>query len=176
MDIINSIDADRVMFVPDANLGSWVQDYTDKELILWEGYCHVHHRVSVEGILRVKAVHENAFMIAHPECRYEVTQMADVVCSTSKMKQAAEQAEPDTIIVVTEGGILHRLKDEVPDKTFVLASSKLVCSYMKENTPELLFETLELGNNEILLSKDIMKKASLPLERMLELTAGGGQS
>lgn len=170
--VVNAIDSDTVIFAPDANLGSFVQQHTRKKLLFWDGHCIVHQRVLVEEILQIKAVHENALIIAHPECQPDVVGMADVVCSTSRMIPEAKNAPENTIIIVTEKGMLHPLKKAVPNKQFILASPKLVCRDMKKTTLELVLRALETGQPAIEVDPEIARQALIPLERMLAIGAG----
>ncbi len=170
--VVNAIDSDTVIFAPDANLGSFVQQHTRKKLLLWDGYCIVHQRVLVEEILQIKAVHEDALVIAHPECQPDVAGIADVVCSTSRMIPEARNAPGDTVIIVTEEGMLHPLKKAVPNKQFILASPKLVCRDMKKITLELVLKALKTGQPAVEVDPEIAKQALIPLERMLAIGAG----
>ncbi|MCK5879904.1 MAG: quinolinate synthase NadA [Holophagae bacterium] len=170
--VVNAIDSDTVIFAPDANLGSFVQQHTRKKLLLWDGYCIVHQRVLVEEILQIKAVHENALVIAHPECQPDVAGIADVVCSTSRMIPEARNAPGNTVIIVTEEGMLHPLKKAVPEKYFILASTKLVCRDMKKITLELVLEALKTGRPAVEVDPETAKQALIPLKRMLAIGAG----
>jgi len=170
--LVNSIDSDTIIFTPDGNLGAFVQTQTDKKMILWDGYCIVHHRVLVEDIIRIKAIYEDAWVIAHPECQPEVVEMADVVCSTSRMLVESQQAPFKTIIVVTEEGMRHPLQKAAPDKEFVLATPKLVCRNMKKTTLDKVLTALETEGPEIHVDPEIAKRALIPLERMLAVGAG----
>ncbi len=170
--VVNAIDSDIVIFAPDANLGSFVQQHTRKKLLLWDGHCIVHQRVLVEEILQVKAIHEGALVIAHPECQPDVVGMADVVCSTSKMIPESKAAPGDTVIIVTEEGMLHPLKKAVPEKHFILASPKLICRNMKKITLENVLKVLESGENTVNVDPMTAKRAMVPLERMLAISAG----
>ncbi|NOZ13275.1 MAG: quinolinate synthase NadA [Acidobacteria bacterium] len=169
--VVNAIDSDTVIFAPDANLGSFVQQHTRKKLLLWDGHCIVHQRVLVEEILQIKAVHDNAPVIAHPECQPDVVGMADVVCSTSRMIPESKNAPGDTVIIVTEAGMLHPLKKAVPEKHFILASPKLICRNMKKITLNNVLEVLETGRNSIHVDPITAKQAMIPLSRMLSIGA-----
>ncbi len=167
--VVNAIDSDKVIFIPDSNLGSYVQQFTDKELILWDGHCTVHHRVNVEDILRMKALYEDAFVICHPECRPEVVEVCDVACSTSKMIEEAKKTDKKTIILVTEEGMKNRVEKEVKDKLIVIASPKLMCVNMKKTKLQHVYEALALEQTEIKVEEHIRQKALIPLQRMLEI-------
>ncbi len=169
VEIVNAINSDTIIFLPDSNLGSFVQMHTEKDIILWDGHCPIHHKVNVEDIIRIKAVYENAFLICHPECRPEVIEICDSVCSTSKMIEEAKKTDKKTIILVTEEGMRHRLKKEITDKLIVVASPKLMCTDMKKTKIQHIYEALELEQTEIKIEKEIAEKAIIPLERMLKI-------
>ena len=170
--VVNAIDSETVIFAPDANLGHFVQQHTQKKLLLWDGHCIVHQRVLVEEILQIKAVHEDALVIAHPECQPDVVGIADVVCSTSGMIPESRKAPGNIVIIVTEEGMLHPLKKAVPDKQFILASPKLVCRNMKKITLELVLEAIETGKHAVEVDPATAKQAIIPLKRMLAIGAG----
>ncbi len=169
VDVVNSIDSDEVIFIPDSNLGSFVQEKTDKKLILWDGHCTVHHRVNVEDILRIKAIYDDPYVICHPECRPEVVEACDVACSTSKMIEEAKKTDKKIVILVTEEGMRHRIEKEVKDKLIVIASPKLMCVNMKKTKLQHVYEALALEQTEIKVDKEIREKALIPLKRMLEI-------
>ena len=170
--LVDSIDSDIIIFTPDANLGSYVQSQTDKTVILWDGYCIVHHRILVEDILHIKAVYENSWVITHPECQPEVVDISDVVCSTSQMIIESKKAPTDTIIIVTEEGMRHPLQKAVPEKRFILASPKLVCRNMKKTTLDRLWTALDTEGPEIFVDPETAKQARIPLERMIAVGTG----
>ncbi len=167
--IVNSINSEKIIFIPDSNLGSYVQEQTDKKLILWDGHCTVHHRVNVEDILRIKAIYEDSFVICHPECRPEVVEVCDIACSTSQMIEEAKKTDKKTVILVTEEGMKHRIEKEVKDKLIVIASPKLMCVNMKKTKLQHVYEALTLEQTEIKVEKNIREKALIPLKRMLEI-------
>ncbi len=169
VDIVNAIDSEKVIFIPDSNLGSFVQEKTDKKLILWDGHCNVHNRVNVEDILRMKALYEDAYVVCHPECRPEVVESCDIACSTSKMIEVAKETDRKTIILVTEEGMRHRLEREVKGKLIAVASPKLMCIDMKKTGLQHVYEALALDQVEVKVSKEITEKALVPLKRMLEI-------
>ncbi len=181
LEVVESLEGDRILFTPDGNLANYVQQFTRKQIIPWNGYCIVHHRVMVEDIIQIKAIYDDAWVIAHPECQPEVVEMADVVCSTSKMVPESRNAPTDTIIVVTEEGMRHPLQKAVPEKQFVLATPKLVCRNMKKTTLEHVRDALSRQKPEITVDPEISRKAMIPLQRMLDVGAGkvarkGGQT
>jgi quinolinate synthase len=169
--IVNSLDADEVLFGPDMNLGAWVQARTAKRLILWKGYCATHAWVSVEDVLRAKREHPGAPVMAHPECGPGVTALADHVCSTSGMLAFARSSPADEFIVLTEAGILHRLVRDNPGKKFHLGSKRLFCPNMKMTTLASVAESLDRMQHEIRVEEEVRGRAARALTRMLEACA-----
>lgn len=168
--IVNAIESDEVLFGPDMNLGAYVQERTRKKLIIWKGYCATHAWVKPEEILTARSGHPGAKVIAHPECASEVLRHADHVCSTSGMSLYARESDASEFIVVTEGGMLHRLKKENPGKRFYLASRRLLCPNMKMTTLDSVVGALERMEHRVCVSEDIRRRASAALERMLEVS------
>lgn len=166
--IVNSVEGERVIFVPDKNLGSYVAERTNKEVILWDGFCNTHYRIRPEEVKRVKERYLEAPIIIHPECDPEVVAQADFVDSTAGMLRFARETEADTIIIGTEQGIIHRLQQENPDKKFYLLSQHLVCPNMKKINLEKVLNSLEKQETIIELSEEIREKAFNALNRMLE--------
>lgn len=171
--IVNSMESDEVLFGPDMNLGAYVQGRTRKKLIIWKGYCATHAWVRYEEISAAKREHPGAKVIAHPECMPEVLSLADHVCSTSGMSAYAHESDASEFIIVTEGGMLHRLKKENPEKRFYLASKRLLCPNMKMTTLDSVAGALERMEHRVSVSEDIRRRASAALERMLELSSKG---
>jgi len=172
LQVVESMDSDTVIMTPDAHLAAFVAKQTEKTIIPWNGYCIVHHRVMVEDILRVKALYDDTFVIAHPECQEEVTDIADVVCSTSRMLVEAARSRATTIIVVTEEGMLHRLRAAAPGKQFVLATPKLVCRNMKKTTLAHVRQALEPDAPGISVDAAVAAGALRALDRMLAIGTG----
>lgn len=171
--IVNRIPADReILFVPDQNLGQWVAARTGRRMRLWPGSCYAHVQFTPAALLRAKAAHPGAPVVAHPECTEAVRDLADEVCSTEKMVAWAKAQSSPTLIVTTESGMIHRLRREVPGKTFVAAPTDRCscneCRYMKMNTLQKVRDCLVNGGPEIHLEESIRKAAEVPLRRMLE--------
>jgi len=171
--IVEKVPADReILFVPDQNLGQWVAQKTRRKLRLWPGSCYAHVLFTTRAIEKIKLKHPGAPVIAHPECVQSVRDLADEVCSTEKMIAFCQSNPADTFIVVTESGMLHRLHREIPGKTFIAGpTDKCACSdcrYMKLNTLEKLRDCLKNLAPKIELPADIMEKARMPIQRMLE--------
>lgn len=167
--IVDKIPSDIIIFTPDANVGAWVQSKVEKRIVFWDGYCPVHNRVLIEDIIRLKAVYEDSFVISHPECRLEVTDIADLVCSFDEIQSHLKDIVEENIIITTEKGMLNTLKNYAPDKNFILASHKLFCKNIIKSTAENLFETIELEQSEVVLETKIIKNARKTIDSMYKL-------
>jgi len=168
--VAENIDSDKILFVPDKNLGHYVSRFVKKSFIFWKGFCPTHQRLTIEDIKRKKDEYPDAKVLVHPECRPEVVDLADKALSTSGIIKFCKEDSSKIFIIGTEEGILHRLKNENPEKTFILASDGLICPNMKLTTLEDLYNSLLNLTPEITLSDDIIEKAKRSLERMYELT------
>jgi quinolinate synthase len=173
--IVRAAPKDRnILFVPDQNLGAWVMERTGREMDLWQGTCYVHVEFTARSISRIREEFPNAPVVAHPECTYAVRMLADEVCSTEKMVAFCKNSPAREIIVVTEAGMLHRLKKEIPGKTFIPGPTENCfcgeCRYMKMNTLEKAYDALLNMEPEITLPEEIRARAELPILRMLELS------
>jgi quinolinate synthase len=167
--VVESISAPEVLFLPDRNLGAWVARHTEKKLHLWNGYCPTHQRITADEIRELKAAHPEAAVMVHPECRPEVIDLADAVLSTSGMLRYARETSAPTIIVGTEVGLLHRLRQENPAKQFLPASPRAVCPNMKLNTLEKILWALEENVHRIVIPEEIRVPAKRAIDRMLEI-------
>ncbi len=172
--VVNSIPKEkRILFVPDQNLGQWVMAQTGRELILWPGSCEVHVLFTHKAIFELKQKHPAAKIVAHPECLAAVRMLADEVCSTEKMISYCRTSPAKEFIIVTEVGMLHRLRKEVPGKTFIPGPTDTCncseCPYMKKNTLANAVAALENMAPEIILPEDIRRQALTPIERMLAI-------
>lgn len=163
-----------ILFVPDQNLGAWVMEQTGRKMDLWQGACYVHVEFTRDRIEQLRESHPDAAVVAHPECTYAVRMLADEVCSTEKMVDFARRTPASSIIVVTESGMLHRLRREVPEKTFLAGPTDTCrcadCRYMKLNTMEKLHDALLNMEPEVTLDEDVRQRAEKPILRMLELS------
>ncbi|MCF7886398.1 MAG: quinolinate synthase NadA [Candidatus Marinimicrobia bacterium] len=168
--VVKNIDADKIIFTPDKNLGFWVKRFVDKEMILWDGFCYVHHRITPEDIKKSKQKMPEASVIVHPECRPEVADLADRVESTGGMVKFARETEAKKIIVGTESGILHRLKKESPDKEFYTAGPPRICQNMKKITLESVLKALQKVQYKIEVPEKIAKPAKITLDKMLNFS------
>ncbi len=168
VEVVESLPDRRLLFLPDKNLGHWVQRHTSKEIILWEGHCPTHQRIMTQDVMRLKARHPKAAVMVHPECTPEVIDLADQVLSTGGMIRWARRADADEIIVGTEVGLIHRLKKENPDKTFHPISMLSTCPNMKRITLEKVAWALEDEQYPIEVPEEIAARARRAIERMLE--------
>jgi len=169
--VVRSLKEKDVIFVPDKNLGRYVQSQLpDKNIILWEGFCPTHIRVQEEDVLRAKDQHKGAEVLAHPECNPEVLALADHICSTAGMFTYARKSQAKEFIIATESGMLYKLHKENPGKRFYLPTPHLVCANMKLITLGWVAHSLEKMVYEIKVSPEIRDKAKKTLDRMLAVT------
>jgi quinolinate synthase len=166
--VVNAISSDRVIFVPDRNLGSYVASRTKKEIILGNGYCPTHEKITAADIAAAKQLHPNAEVVAHPECRPDVVALADKVFSTSGMCEYAKESSAKEMIVSTEVGILYRLRRDNPEKSFYPANERALCPNMKKNTLEKVLWALEDMKYEVRVTDEVREKSRLAIEKMLE--------
>jgi quinolinate synthase len=174
--IVQAAPRDRnILFVPDQNLGAWVTEKTGRKLELWKGNCYVHVEFTRAAIERIKVQYPNAKVVAHPECTYAVRLLADEVCSTERMIGYCKDSPAREFIIVTESGMLHRLRREAPEKIFIPGPTEACacadCRFMKMNTLEKLHDCLLNLEPEIVLPEHIRARAERPIRRMLELSA-----
>lgn len=176
--IVESFPADeKLIFGPDRNLGGYINSITGRNMLLWDGACHVHEKFSVEKILALKKEHPNAQVLAHPECKKEVLAVADKVGSTAALLKHAINSDCNEFIVATESGILHEMRKNGQGKTFIPAPPAESgcacneCDYMRLNTIKKLYNTLKYELPEVTVDAAIAKKAIQPIEKMLEISA-----
>lgn len=175
--VVSAIPEDKeILFVPDFYLGSYVQMKTGrKNITIWKGYCHVHVMIKSERLAQLKKEHDKAELLMHPECGCLTKSMeyADQILSTEGMVQYVRQSKAPEFIVATETGILHKMQKENPEKQFIPATNQAVCNYMKQNTLEKIVLSLERMQYEIKVPDSVRKRAILPIERMLQVSANG---
>jgi quinolinate synthase len=169
LQVVASLREAEVLFVPDRNLGHYVASQLGKELLLWEGCCVTHQRVTVADVSRARAAYPDAPVFVHPECPPEVVAVADYVSSTSGILAYARQTRATRIIIGTEMGILHQLKQQNPDKEFFLLSDGLICPNMKLTTLAKVAQALETLEPRVMVPEDIRERASRSLTRMLAI-------
>jgi quinolinate synthase len=176
--IIESLPAnEKIIFGPDRNLGNYIKSLTGRDILVWNGTCHVHEAFSLEAILKLKKEHKGSKLIAHPECEMPVRLAADYIGSTSGLLSFISSDEGKTYIVATEPGIIHQMKKAQPGKEFIPAPpidstcGCSECNFMKMITVEKIYKSLKFEVPEINVNSGIIKRAVLPIKRMLEISA-----
>ena len=165
----------KIIFGPDRNLGNYINSVTGRNMLLWDGACHVHEQFSLDKLIELKKQYPNAKTLAHPECKQQIVNLADVVGSTQALLNYATNSQDDIFIVATESGILHEMKKQNPNKTFIPLPTDdnnkcNECNYMRMNTLEKLYNCLLNETNEIIVDENISKKAIKSINRMLEMS------
>jgi len=173
-DVVKSIDAkEKIIFVPDKNLGQVTKERTGRDMVLWPGYCPTHVFATAENVKKNQAEHPVAIVLAHPECPVEVRNCADELLSTGQMLKFVRGSDKKEFIIATEIGIIHTLKKQNPDKVFYAASEKFICPNMKKITLEKVLFSLEDNKFIIKVPDDIAQKARKALERMVAVLPKG---
>lgn len=167
--IVNSLPDKRVLFLPDRNLGHWVQRHTDKEIILWDGHCPTHQRILAQDLRRLRERHPQAVIVVHPECTADVIDLADEVLSTGQMIRWVRETPAQEVIVGTEVGLIHRLQAENPTKRFIPVSPLTTCPNMKRITLEKVVWALEDMVHPVEVPPDVLAPARRAIARMLEV-------
>jgi len=167
--VIESLPDEKVICIPDRNLSMWAQQNTKKKVIAWDGYCHVHERVTLEDVKKAREEHPKALVIAHPECRLDVLELADHVTSTSGMLRFASASSAKEFIIGTEIGLLYRLRKENPDKIFYPLRRDMICPNMKKTTLNSVLRALKENTYIIKVPEEIRIPAKRALDRMLEI-------
>jgi len=177
LEIVKSLPRnEKILFAPDKNLGNYVKNLTGRDMVIWDGACHVHERFSLEKILEIKGKHPKAKIIAHPECEKQVLLVADHIGSTSSLLKYTIENNSQEYIVATEPGIIHQMKKNNPKKVFIVAPSKDStcgcndCNFMKLITMEKIYNTLKYEMPEIKIDEKLRKKAEKSIIRMLEIS------
>lgn len=175
--IVDSLPNDaNIIFGPDKNLGNYINSITGRNMLLWNGGCHVHEQFSVEKMLELKKTHNSALILAHPECKSTVLALADYVGSTSALLKFVINSNDKEFIIATESGILHQMEKACPDKVFIPAPSNdstcacNECSFMRLNTLEKLYNCLDREAPEILVEEEVRVKAVKPILKMLDIS------
>ena len=169
-----------IIFGPDQNLGGYINSITGREMVLWNGACHVHEKFSVEKIVALKKQYPEAKVLVHPECKGAVVKLADKVGSTAALLKYSIEDSSDTFIVATESGILHEMQKKAPHKTFIPAPPEdstcacNECNYMKLVTLEKVYNCLKNESPEINVDKEISKRALSPIKKMLDISESLG--
>lgn len=175
--IVESFPKDeKIIFGPDRNLGNYINSITGREMLLWNGACHVHEQFSVAKIMELKKQYPDADVLAHPECKAVLLKLADKVGSTAALLKHAVKSDKKRFIVATESGILHEMQKQCPDKEFIPAPPEdstcacNECNYMRLNTLEKLRDCLRDETPEIVVDKNVAEKAIRPIQRMLDIS------
>ncbi|MDR1746969.1 MAG: quinolinate synthase NadA [Tannerella sp.] len=173
---------EKIIFGPDRNLGDYINSMTGRSMVLWNGACHVHEQFSLERILALKKQYPDAEIIAHPECKQPVLQVAQFVGSTSALLNYTVRTPKNVFIVATESGVIHEMQKQSPSKTFIPAPPNdstcacNECSFMRLNTMEKLYRCLHDEQPEIIVEESVRQKAVRPVLRMLELSQTSGMN
>jgi quinolinate synthase len=170
VDVVNSLDADEILMTPDRNLALYAASLTKKKIHTWDGYCPTHDRLKPEDVNHARRTYPDAIFMAHPECRPEVLELADVIRSTSGMIRYAKESKASTFIVGTEVGLLYPLKKANPDKLFYPASSKMLCKNMKKISLEDVARSLEFMEGEVKVPENIRQPAFKAVQKMIDLS------
>ena len=176
--IVESLPADeKIIFGPDRNLGNYILNKTNRDMKIWNGTCHVHEEFSLEAIISLKKIHPGAKLIVHPECELPIRMVADYIGSTSSLLEFTKNDKSSIFIVATEAGIIHQMKKANPGKEYIPVPPRdstcacSECNFMKLITVKKIYECLENERPEIILSRDIIKKAGKPIRRMMEISS-----
>lgn len=176
--IVESLPKDeKIIFGPDRNLGNYINSITGREMLLWNGACHVHEQFSLEKILELKKQYPDAEVITHPECKRPIVEVSDFVGSTAALLKHAIKSDKRQFIVATESGVIHEMRKQCPDKEFIPAPPQdstcacNECNFMRLNTMEKLYNCLKYELPEIFVDEAIQQKAIRPIQRMLDISA-----
>ena len=175
--IIRQIPEDRpILFAPDQQLGKYLIGRTGRDMVLWPGVCSVHVTFSERQLLRLKAEHPEALVLAHPECEERILRLADHIGSTTSILEYAKKSDAAAFIVVTEAGIIHQMRKACPDKVFIPAPPESGCScnecpFMRLNTLEKVYRCMRERQPEITMDEALRQRCLVPLRRMLEMSA-----
>ncbi len=178
--IVESFPKDqKIIFAPDKNLGAYINKVTGRNMVLWNGSCMVHEIFSLEKLIKLKAQHPKALILAHPECEAVILEHANFIGSTTAILNYSKKSEAQVFIVLTEAGIIHQMQKASPTKTFIPAPPNNSCAcndcpYMKLNTLEKIYNTLKYELPELVMSDEMIEKAKKPITRMLDLSAKFG--
>jgi len=165
----------KIIFAPDKNLGGYINRITGRNMVLWDGTCEVHDILNTEAIINLRIEHPDAKLVAHPECKAQVLELADYIGSTTAMLRFTEQDDAQKYIVATETGILHQMRKNSPNKEFIIVPTDKTCAcndcpYMKLNTMEKLYLCMRNERPEIILDPKTIELARKPIDRMLEIS------
>ena len=169
--IVESLNSDEILFLPDTYLGTWVQTKLNNvKVITYPGFCPTHLRIEVKDVVEARKKYNGAKVLAHPECHKEVCELADYVGSTTGIMNYAKESSDKTFVIATEKGVVERLKRDCPEKEFILIKDNVVCPNMKRNSLEDIYHVLLNETNEITIDKEIAEKAVCCINKMLEVS------
>ena len=169
VEVVESVTGDDILFVPDQNLGHYASRRTKKNVILYPGFCYVHHRIEPEQVRLARKLHPDAQILVHPECKPEVIAQAAAALSTSQMLRYVKASTAQSFIIGTEKGLLHGLQQENQEKSFYLISNNQICTDMKKTTLQTVVRTMELRQNIVTVPEAIRLKAKQSIDRMLAI-------
>ena len=170
--VVKSLRSNKIIFIPDRNLGTYVQGLVpDKKLLLWPGFCSTHHKIVKEDIIKIKKLHPNAEVLVHPECRLEIIDIADHTFSTNGMVNYTKKSDIKEFIIGTEKDMCYRLKNENPKKDFY-PIKRAICPNMKKINLEKVLNSIETLEPKVIISDKIMQKAKRPLQKMMDIGRG----
>ncbi|MHC4552101.1 MAG: quinolinate synthase NadA [Planctomycetota bacterium] len=170
LELVRSLPEDKeILFVPDKNLGGFIQERTGHKMILWPGYCSTHVRIQTDDVAEARTAHPDAVLMAHPECNPDIRELADELLSTGQMLKCAKTNPAREFIVATENGIIHTLKKQNPEKAFYPVTERAICPNMKKISLEKVLWALEDMQYHITVPDDVAKGAKRSLDRMLEV-------
>ncbi len=167
--VVNSLEENEVIFVPDANLAKYVMKHSDKRIIPWKGWCYVHNKFTPGGLIQAKNSHPDARVLVHPECVPDVVDLADEACSTAGMINSVKNSEGKKFIIATEVGLIERLRLEMPAKVFFQAPPGGTCLQMKKTNLRLVLDSLEKEQFEVTVPENVRARAKKSLDRMLDV-------
>ncbi|MDI6716391.1 MAG: quinolinate synthase NadA [Actinomycetota bacterium] len=167
--VVETIDADEIIFVPDQHLGHYASTKSSKKIILWNGFCPTHRRITPDALMKQKDLHPNAKVVVHPECLEEVIKLSDAVASTEGILRYARETDAEEFIIGTEVGILHRLNKENPGKKFYPAFERAICPNMKKITLEKVLWSLQDLSHVVSVPEETAKRAKLAIDRMIAI-------
>lgn len=167
--IVDSLDQEKIIFIPDKNLGTYVKKNTEKEIILWDGCCDIHNRVRLEELKKVQSLYPDAPVVVHPECNPEIVNEADFVGGTNAMMSYVKESNKERFIIGTEIGMLYPLKKQSPDKDFIILTDSFICPDMKLITLEKIHDSLKSLQPQIIVDKEVAEKALKAVNKILEV-------
>jgi len=164
----------KIIFAPDKNLGRYIIKQTGREMVLWDGSCHVHNQLHVENVIKMKIKYPKALLLSHPECQGTILEISDFVGSTTQIIDFSQKSQQKEFIVATETGILHEMQKKSPEKAFYIVPADESCNcndcnFMKMITMEKIYNSLKNNYFEIIIEENIAKRAAMPIERMIDI-------